>query len=126
MTSDIFIIFIVVLPIAILAQFARSSRLPKQHRHIGADLVESAGLALGMSLSIQGSTIFPQWHSLFRPLCYLCAVIFRFVFWQIGLERDHTMMPNKSPEPNPIGAFGNSRTPVAYLVSDSGWLSFCR
>jgi hypothetical protein len=80
MTSSIFITFIVVLPIAMLCQFVRSRHLPKP-RHFGADLLESAGLALGMSLSVQGITIFPQWHSFissivlfmcsYFPLCFL-------------------------------------------------------
>jgi len=34
--------------------------------------------------------------------------------------------PNKSPEPNPSGALNYSRTPVAHLVTGSGWLSFGR
>jgi len=35
-------------------------------------------------------------------------------------------LPNNSPEPNPIAAFGNARTPGVHLVAGSGWLSFCR
>jgi len=35
-------------------------------------------------------------------------------------------MPNQSPEPTPNGAFGFARTPVARIVTGSGWLSFGR
>ncbi len=36
------------------------------------------------------------------------------------------LRPNHSPEPTPMGALGQSRTPVACLISGSGWLSFGR
>jgi hypothetical protein len=58
-----------------------------------------------------------------RPYCILLSDA-RGLFPYDG---GHTMTPpNNSPEPNPIGAFVQSRMPVACLVIGSGWLSFCR
>ncbi len=37
-----------------------------------------------------------------------------------------TTWPNQSPEPTPIGALSDARTPVEHRVLDSGWLSFGR
>jgi len=81
MTMNFIISFLLVLPIAILGNFARSSRLPKQQRHIRADLLESVGLALGISLGEQGSALIPQWYSIvsfillfiagYFPICFL-------------------------------------------------------
>jgi hypothetical protein len=34
--------------------------------------------------------------------------------------------PNQSPEPTPMSALGESKTPVACLIFGSGWLSFGR
>jgi hypothetical protein len=62
-------------------QLVRSRHFLKQPRHIGADLVEALGFALGLSLSSEGSTIFPHWHYFisftalfvcsYFPLCFL-------------------------------------------------------
>ena len=85
------------------------------------------------SLSLAGGWLFYGWLTLFY---YLCCFVSCSNFECCRLSCDYEaansrfslspMMPNNSPEPNPSGALGNSRTPVAHLVFGSGWLSFCR
>jgi hypothetical protein len=42
------------------------------------------------------------------------------------VSRDMRILPNQSPEPTPIGAFGRLVTSVTRRVSGSGWFSFLR
>ena len=62
--------------------------------------------------------------------CLLVSVLsgIALLLWTAVVIANSTvdMMPNKSPEPNPISALGQSRAPVAHLVIGSGWLSFLR
>jgi len=54
----------------------------------------------------------------------LCTIVTACIL--ASWPRPISMLPNQSPEPTPIGAFGNSRMLVAHLVTGSGWLSFGR
>jgi len=72
--------FAAVLPIAILIQLVRSRRLPPERRHLGADLLEAAGLAFAMS-SIQLVSVFPPlwregWHSTIAFTLLFAAIYF--------------------------------------------------
>jgi hypothetical protein len=75
MTLQLIITFLVVLPIAILIQFVRSQRFPREQRSVKADLIEAAGLALGMSLSVESGTFFPHW-STWVSFIFLFAIVY--------------------------------------------------
>jgi hypothetical protein len=81
MTSNFTIMFLTLLPIAFLGQLARSWRLPRPQRHIRADLVEAVGLALGMSLGLQGGALFPQWHTSVSFVLLFVAIYFPVCFF---------------------------------------------
>jgi hypothetical protein len=75
--------FLVLLPIAFLGQFVRSRRLPPHQRHFAADLIEAAGLALAISLSVQGGTLFSQW-----PTWISFAVLFAIIYFPVCFFAD--------------------------------------
>ena len=83
MTSNFIIMLLALLPIAYLGQFARSRRLPREQRNTGSDLIEAAGLALAMSLSVQGGTFFPQW-----PSWVSYAVLFIIIYFPVCFFAD--------------------------------------
>ena len=83
MTSNFIIMFLALLPIAFLGQFVRSRRLPPKQRHIGADLIESGGFALGMSLGVQGGTLLSQW-----PSSVSIAVLFPIIYFPVCFFAD--------------------------------------
>jgi hypothetical protein len=81
MLSNFFITFLVLAPITVLLQLARSRRLPAKQRHVGADLLEASGLALGLSTMQLNTAIFAPLHPdvsfilificAYFPLCFL-------------------------------------------------------
>jgi hypothetical protein len=74
MLLSFFITFLVVVPIAMLGNWARSRRLPAAQRHFGADLLESSGLALGLSTcQLNTAILAPLPHLLSFILIFICA-----------------------------------------------------
>jgi hypothetical protein len=98
-----------------------------RHGDSGGPLVLSDGRLLGINVSetldfqLSHLSFEPEHSEAHRPnLEWLREVVGQDAALQ------SLSWPNKSPEPTPIGAFGQSRTSVARRASGSGWLSFLR
>jgi hypothetical protein len=74
MLLSFFIMFLVLVPIAMFGQWARSRRLPAKQRHVGADLLEASGLALGLStVQLNTVVVIPGHHNISFMLLFICA-----------------------------------------------------
>jgi hypothetical protein len=85
------IIFACVLPVSIVLQLVRSRWFTSPDRHTAADLLEATGLALALSLGVQGITLFPQWPSYISSFVLMLAVylpIWFFANWIRKRRRD--------------------------------------
>ena len=80
MLSNFFSMFLMLVPIAVLLQWVRSRRLPAEQRHLGADVLEASGLALGLSTCQLNTMVVILGHPMVSSMLLFICVYFPLCF----------------------------------------------